>query len=163
MKWYLIIPGILVCLVLIILIIGYLLPVKHTASVQVSVSASAAAIWARLADFKDYPTWRKDVKSVKVLSPVEWVETNERGDSLPLKIVAREPENRLVTEIQGHNLPFGGGWEFRLVENGGSTTLTITENGEVYNPVFRFVSRFIIGHSSNLRKYAGFLKKSFRH
>jgi hypothetical protein len=162
MKCFLIIAGIFVCLVLIIVIIGYLLPVKHTASVQVSVNASPAEIWARLVDFKGYPVWRKDVKSVDVRSPEEWVEVNERGDSLPLKIVAREPERRLVTQIQGHNLPFGGGWEFRLMGNGGSTTVTITENGEVYNPVFRFVSRFIIGHSANLRRYAGFLEQSFR-
>jgi hypothetical protein len=161
MKLFLIIPGILVCLVLIIVIIGYFLPVKHTASVQVAVSASPADIWARLTDFKDYPAWRKDVKSVDVRSPVEWVEMNESGDSLPLKIIAQEPERKLVTQIQGH-LPFGGGWEFRLIGNGGSTTVTITENGEVYNPVFRFVSRFIIGHSANLRKYAGFLEQSFR-
>ena len=162
MKWFLIIPGILVCLVLIIVIIGYCLPVKHTASVQVSVSASPADIWARLTDFKGYPSWRKDIKSVDVRSAEEWVEVNERGDSLPLKIVAQEPEQKLVTQIHGHRLPFGGGWEFRLIDNGGSTTVTITENGEVYNPVFRFVSRFIIGHSANLRKYADFLEKSFR-
>jgi hypothetical protein len=41
---------------------------------------------------------------------------------LPLKIVAQEQERKLVTQIQGHNLPFGGGWEFRLMGNGGSTT-----------------------------------------
>jgi hypothetical protein len=161
MKWLLIIVGILVCLVLIIVIIGYLLPVKHRSSVQVSLRASPAEIWARLADFKDYPAWRKDVKSVDVRSPVEWVEVNEHGDSLPLKIVVQEPGRRLVTQIQGHDLPYGGGWEFELLNNGGSTTLTITENGEVYNPVFRFVSKFIIGHSASLKKYIGYLEKSF--
>ena len=66
-----------------------------------------------------------------------------------------------MTQIQGHDLPFGGGWEFTLKGNGGSTTVTITENGEVYNPFFRFVSKFIMGHSTNLRKYAGFLQKSY--
>lgn len=162
MKWFLVILGILVCLVLIIVIIGRLLPVKHTASVQVSVSASPAEVWARLTDVKDYPAWRKDVTSVDVRSPVEWVEVNSRGDSLPLKMVAQEPGQHLVTQIQGHNLPFGGGWEFRLEGNGGSTTVTITEHGEVYNPVFRFVSKFIMGHSANLRKYAGFLQESCR-
>lgn len=162
MKWFLVIPGILVCLVLIIVIIGYLLPVKHTSSVQVSVPASPAETWARLADFSSYPLWRKDVKSVNVSSSVEWVEVNARGDSLPLKIVVLDPGQRLVTKIQGHGLPFGGGWEFRLKDNGGSTIVTITENGEVYNPLFRFVSKFIMGHDATLRKYAGFLERSFQ-
>lgn len=162
MKWFLVILGVLVCLVLIIVIIGYLLPVKHTASVQISLSAPPSEIWARLADFKEYPSWRKDVRSVNVRSSVEWVEVNDRGDSLPLKIVTREPGLLLVTHIQGHHLPFGGGWEFRLKDNGGSTVVTITENGEVYNPVFRFVSRFIMGHTATLSKYTGYLEKSFQ-
>ena len=162
MKWVLVILGVLVCLVLIIVIIGYFLPVKHTASVQILVSASPAEVWTRLTDFKGYPAWRKDVKSVDTRSPVEWVEVNDRGDSLPLKIVGQDPGQRLVTQIQGHNLPFGGGWEFGLKDNGGSTIVTITENGEVYNPLFRFVSKFIMGHSANLKKYAGFLDKSFQ-
>jgi hypothetical protein len=33
------------------------------------------------------------------------------------------------------------------------TELTITENGEVYNPLFRFVSRFIMGHAATIEKY----------
>jgi hypothetical protein len=117
MKWFLIVPGILVCLVLII---------------------------------------------VNVRSAVEWVELNNRGDSLPLKIITRDAGLRLVTQIEGQNLPFGGGWEFRLKNNGDSTSVTITENGEVYNPLFRFVSKFIMGHNATLKKYAGFLEQSFR-
>jgi hypothetical protein len=67
-----------------------------------------------------------------------------------------------VTQIQSHDLPFGGGWEFRLKDNGGSTIVTITENGEVYNPLFRFVAKFIMGHDATLKKYAGALEQSFR-
>jgi hypothetical protein len=162
MKWLLIIPGILIGLVLIIVIIGYLLPVKHTSSVQVSINASPAEVWARLTDFSGYPAWRSDVKSVNVRSAVEWVEVNDRGDSLPLKIITLDAGQRLVTQIEGQNLPFGGGWEFRLKNNGDSTSVTITENGEVYNPLFRFVSKFIMGHNATLKKYAGFLENSFR-
>ncbi len=162
MKWVLIILGVLLCLVLIIVIIGYFLPVKHTSSVQVSINASPAEVWSRLTDFSGYPAWRSDVKSVNVHSAVEWVEVNDRGDSLPLKIITQDTGQRLVTKIQGHGLPFGGGWEFRLKNNGDSTMVTITENGEVYNPLFRFVSKFIMGHNATLKKYAGSLEQSFR-
>jgi hypothetical protein len=31
--------------------------------------------------------------------------------------------------------------------------LRITEDGEVYNPVFRFVSRFVMGHTATMDKY----------
>jgi hypothetical protein len=29
----------------------------------------------------------------------------------------------------------------------------ITENGEVYNPLFRFVSRYVIGHNRTIDAY----------
>ena len=31
--------------------------------------------------------------------------------------------------------------------------LRVTEHGEVYNPLFRFVSKFIIGHHTSLEQY----------
>jgi hypothetical protein len=38
--------------------------------------------------------------------------------------------------------------------------VTIREDGEVYNPVFRFASRFIIGHDATTRKYIAALEAS---
>jgi hypothetical protein len=29
--------------------------------------------------------------------------------------------------------------------------VTITEDGQIYNPVFRFVSRFVLGYESTMR------------
>ena len=31
--------------------------------------------------------------------------------------------------------------------------MTITERGEVYNPIFRFVSRFVLGHEKTINTY----------
>jgi hypothetical protein len=33
------------------------------------------------------------------------------------------------------------------------STLTVTERGEVYNPVFRFVSRFVMGHTATINSF----------
>lgn len=35
----------------------------------------------------------------------------------------------------------------------GGTTLRITEDGEIYNPVFRFVSRFFMGYDRTAKTY----------
>ena len=56
----------------------------------------------------------------------------------------------LVTRIADRSLPFGGTWTYVLAPDGNGTRLTITEHGEVYNPIFRFVSRFIIGHTGTM-------------
>jgi hypothetical protein len=59
----------------------------------------------------------------------------------------------MVTRIADSKLPFGGTWAYEIVPASNSCTLTITEDGEVYNPLFRFVSRFVIGHTATLDGY----------
>jgi hypothetical protein len=44
------------------------------------------------------------------------------------------------------------------VPEGSVTRLTITERGVVYNPVFRFASRFIIGHAGSIEQYLAALE-----
>jgi hypothetical protein len=55
--------------------------------------------------------------------------------------------------IADSTLPFGGKWTYELTPSGTGTMLRITEDGEVYNPVFRFVSRFVMGHTATMDKY----------
>jgi hypothetical protein len=66
------------------------------------------------------------------------------------------PPRRMVTRIADPDLPFGGGWTFELEPADGpqgGTSVRITEDGEVYNPVFRFVSRFVLGHTRSMERY----------
>jgi hypothetical protein len=162
MKWLLILAGILVCVILIVLLIGYFLPVKHTVSVTVTVNGRPEQVWQRLVGFKAYPNWRKDVKAVEVISDTQWVETDQRDHRLPFSMNVKDRLRTLVTRIDGKDLPFGGSWVYVLEDRGNATTLTITENGEVYNPVFRFVSKFIMGHTATLKKYSTYLEQSFK-
>ena len=39
--------------------------------------------------------------------------------------------------------------------------VTITESCEVYNPIFRFMSRFVFGHSATIKRYLRDLGKKF--
>ncbi len=64
-----------------------------------------------------------------------------------------------MRKILDEELPFGGSWTFEMKENGDEVALTITENGEVYNPVFRFMSRFIFGHYATMDRYLNDLRK----
>ena len=45
-----------------------------------------------------------------------------------------------------------------VTPEGSGTRLTITERGEVYNPVFRFMSRFVFGHTASLDRFAESLR-----
>src|SRR5436309_411522 len=55
------------------------------------------------------------------------------------------PPKLLVRRIVGEK-DFGGTWTCDIASSPDGSTLTITENGEIYNAFFRFVSRFILGH-----------------
>jgi hypothetical protein len=162
MKWLLIFSVILACVIFIVLVIGYLLPVKHTASVVLTVHASPNQVWERLTDIRNYPNWRKDLKSVELQSDNEWTEVDPRDHRLPFKIVSRDRDLTLVTRINGQHLPFGGTWEYQITKGANGTTVTIIEDGEVYSPLFRFVSKFIMGHSATLKKYSTYLQQSFK-
>jgi hypothetical protein len=67
---------------------------------------------------------------------------------------------RHVDRIADPSLPFGGRWIYDLASDGSGTALTITEEGEVYNPVFRFVSRFIMGHTRTIDRYIADLQRA---
>jgi hypothetical protein len=70
------------------------------------------------------------------------------------------PGERVVNRIADPSLPFGGRWIYDLAPDGSGTALTITEEGEVYNPVFRFVSRFIMGHTRTIDRYIADLQRA---
>ena len=151
MRWVLGIAGLLVVLVLVVCVIGYLLPKSHVASASARFAAPPASIWSSLTDVAAFPKWRPGVVRVELLPD----EDGQRGwrelakhDAVTYRVVESVPPRRLVIRIADQNLPYGGSWTYDLTPHGGGTRLTITENGEVYNPIFRFVSRFIMGHTS---------------
>jgi hypothetical protein len=151
MRWVLGIAGLLVALVLIVCIIGYMLPKSHVASASARFAAPPDSIWSSLTDVAAFPKWRPGVVRVELLPD----ENGHRGwrefakhDAVTYRVVESVAPQRLVARIADQNLPYGGSWTYALTPDGSGTRLTITENGEVYNPIFRFVSRFIMGHTS---------------
>ena len=83
MKWFWIAVGVIAVLVVAALVVGWLLPEKHTASRQASFQASPETVWALITDVEKFPSWRSDVKTVERLPdrdgrPV-WVEEGSNG------------------------------------------------------------------------------------
>jgi uncharacterized protein YndB with AHSA1/START domain len=148
--------AVVVGLGLLVVLVGYLLPVKHEASVTARVPATPEQVWQTLTDVAAYPTWRGDVTSVEVLPAdsghVAWREVGKNG-AISYAIEQAEAPRKLVTRITDKSLPFGGTWEYVVTPDGSGSRVQITEHGEVYNPVFRFVSRFIMGHTATASAY----------
>jgi uncharacterized protein YndB with AHSA1/START domain len=144
----------LVLLAVLITTIGYALPRDHVASASRQISLPPHRVFLRITDVERFPDWRKDVERVEVItqSPLTWRE-HAGGDVITFEIVASAPPERLVSRIADPDLPFGGTWTYELRPEGAGTRLTITERGEIYNPIFRFVSRFILGYTATIEGY----------
>jgi hypothetical protein len=67
MRIVVLLLAVVVGLGLVVVVIGYLLPVKHVAIVAVHVPAAPAQVWDALTDVAAYPRWRGDVTSVELL------------------------------------------------------------------------------------------------
>lgn len=140
----------------VVAIIGWLLPVSHVASRTVTAGRPPAEVYALVADVAAYSQWWSEVSKVEML-PAEpgIVRFREHMTSGPIVMEVAEavPAQRFVTRIADPDQPFGGTWTFEIAAEPGGSRLTITERGEVYNPIFRFVSRFIFGHTSTMDSF----------
>jgi hypothetical protein len=149
----------LVVLAAVITAIGYMLPQNHVASVAATIDAAPAAVFARIADPARYPEWRKDVTRVESLGtqPLKWRE-HGNDDPITYEVVESRGPERHVVRIADPDLPFGGTWTYELEPAGNGTRLVITERGEVYNPIFRFMSRFVFSHTATMEGFVASLK-----
>lgn len=162
MKWVLIAGGVIVVIVVAALVVGWLLPEKHTATREATLLASPEAVWALITDVDAFPSWRTDVKSVERLPdrvgrPV-WIEQGS-GGKVTFAVDESTPPRRLVVRIADRDLPFGGTWTYDIAPAAGGASLTITEDGAIYNPLFRVMARFVFGYESTIAAYLAAAQK----
>lgn len=161
LKYLVRILAVLVVLAALVYMVGWLLPVSHTAQVTREFEAARADVFAAVTRVGDYPSWRRNVREVEILSgdgePLAWREYYTDNGPITFAELERADSTRFASRIVDANLPFGGQWTYLLEEAGGAggprTRLTIVEDGQVYNPLFRFVSRFVMGHTATMEAY----------
>lgn len=157
-KWLAWIVAVPVILIAAIWAIGSRLPVEHRASASRTLAVDADAAWSRIASLEAWPSWRGG--EVEVLSDAS-IRVTENGESVRYR-VERPADRTLVTEIDTSGLPYGGRWTWTVEPTGDSgAVVTIVEEGEVYDPFFRFFSRFVFGHESTMQSVLDHLEASF--
>jgi len=164
MKWLYIILGILAGIAALVWIIGALLPRDHVATRMARYAKPPEAVWQAISDAEAMPSWREGLTGVKRLPDENglpgWVETSSFGE-MPLRVIESDAPRRLVMRIASDELPFGGTWTYEVGSVEGGATLRITESGFVKSPPFRFMSRFIFGHTATMEQYLKDLGKKF--
>jgi Polyketide cyclase / dehydrase and lipid transport len=156
MRWILWIGAGLALLVLIVAVVGWVLPKAHSASRTAGVALPPDALYTLLSDVDKFQSWRSDVKGLQRRPDRDgkpaWVE-DVGGMKIPMVFERMERPSLLVARIDTNDLPFGGIWTYRIAPAPGGSDLTITEDGEVSNVIFRFMSKFVFGQHATMDTY----------
>lgn len=155
--------AVLAGIVAIVVVIGYSLPVRHRATSELSVRSTPDSLYALLTDLQGFPLWRTGLRAVELVPEgdgrTRYREISSDGTITYVRETADAPR-RIINRIDDKTLPFGGTWTYDIIPGpDGRTTLRITEDGEVYNPIFRFVSRFVMGHDTTIRRFLADVSK----
>lgn len=161
MRILLVVVGVILVLIFSVIVIGALLPKHHRVSRAASFRAAPEQLFALIAGPQN---WRPDVvnfENVSDGSSRKLVrETTRNGDTVTYELLEKKSPQSIERRIATQNLPYSGAWFFSLQPEGGVTMIRITEDGDVYNPVFGFVSRFVIGHTRTIDDYLRALGKA---
>lgn len=160
-----IVLGVLVVLALVVLVGGLLLPKDHGASRTLVTKQSPQVIWDVIDDHVNEPLWRHDVANVKLAGHrggrAVWRENYKDGNGVTLITTESKPPTRMVRELTDLDGPFSGRWEIDITPTPTGSNVTITETGRVSNPVYRFMSKVIIGHTTFMTRYLTSLAGKF--
>jgi uncharacterized protein YndB with AHSA1/START domain len=153
----------LIVLIAVVLALAYIdgltLPVNHIATVTGTIAAPPAKVFALITNISAAPTWRHEVKSVTVLPPDNgrdhWIEDLGHGQTMTFLATRTEPPMRRDVLLDLPSPSYGGTWTYLLTPGPtpNTTTLSITENGFIHPPLYRFMMQHLFGMTHNLDQY----------
>jgi uncharacterized protein YndB with AHSA1/START domain len=163
-KWIIILLALPVLLIGLLAGIGFLIPEKHSATCTATIPATPDEVFRLITDFDGGAKWREGLERVERLDGVNgrasWIEHTDYGP-IALEVVETDAPKRLVTRVADEDLPFGGTWTYTLEADGDHCRVSITEDGEIKNPVFRTFTLFVFGYHRNLGQYLGDVGRHF--
>lgn len=164
MRWIFVILAILVLVLVAVAFAGAMLPKQHRVTRSIELKQSPEAVWATVTDHVNEPKWRSEVESISRLADRNGHELVEEkyknGDTMKVETVEVQPPTKLVRDVVDNPI-FSGRWTYLLTPTSTGTRLSITEEGVVPNPVFRLISRFVIGHTTALDRFLHSLSTHF--
>lgn len=161
-KWVIRIAIALAALLAVVTVMGLALPKGHQASRAVIVRGSPDAVFEVITDFARYPDWRPDVERIELVADErggQIIREVGKNGTIPYRVEVMVVPTRLVMRIADPDLPFGGTWTFELEPADTKTSVTLTEDGEISNPIFRFIARVFFDEYATVDAYLADLQK----
>jgi len=125
MRWLLFGAGDVAALIAVLAAIGSMLPRNHKASRTLRVRRPPQDVWNA-------------------------VTAAAGASSVPVDVIESQPPYRQVTRVKDTEKMFGGTWTIAIASDPGGSSLTITEDGWVANPIFRFMAKYVFGHHATM-------------
>jgi hypothetical protein len=134
---------------------GSLLPRQHLAVRATFIPRPADEVSGLVRDITKTPVWRKDVRLSAWLPEEEgrrrFREEGSQG-AVTYRVEIDGPGRRWSACIADLDLGYGGSWTYEFEPRSGGTWVRLTERGEVPNPIFRFLSRFVFTHHRHIEQ-----------
>ena len=139
-------------------VVGLTLPESHQEARSARFAAPPTKVFGVITDFSAYPSWRSDVTRVELLPDdgkgVRFTEySNERPEPIRYRVEEMEAPTRVKVMVDDDSLPFAGTWTYVLQPYEGGTSITITEDGTISNPLFRLVAKLLFSPTDAMDRY----------
>ena len=139
-------------------VVGLTLPESHQEARSARLGAPPTKVFAVITDFANYPAWRSDVNKVELLPDdgkgVRFTEYSpERPEPIRYRVEEMQAPLRLKVSVDDESLPFGGSWTYVLQPYEDGTSVTITEDGTISNPLFRVIAKLLFSTTDAMDRY----------
>ncbi|MFL2746005.1 MAG: hypothetical protein ACJ0A9_01605 [Dehalococcoidia bacterium] len=149
--------------IIVLITIFSLMIISKSVSEQYAVSSMAyyncdlKKLWDLATDFANQATWRTGVIKIEKISDVSgrniWKEFNSNGQVMKIETLEYSPMRRVVRRLINEN---EGGeiiWIYDFAEVGEISTLTVSEEGKLLNPILKLISKFNSSKTKVLNMY----------
>ena len=155
--------SLLVIIILITIFSLIMVAVSKSVSEQYEVSSMAyyncdiKKLWGLVTDFPNQSTWRTGIIKVEKISDMSgrniWKEFNSNGQVMKIETSEYSPVRRLVRRLINENEDGEIIWIYDFAEVGEVSTLTVSEQGKLLNPILKLISKFNSSKTKVLNMY----------
>ena len=147
----------LILVILLVWFIGGRLPQRHEVMVSANIDANIQSVWRLLNDFKAYPEWRPSITQVQRMPDYQgnevWQESDRHGNDVAYATIESVSNQRITRRIVTKDLPYAGQWILELSPTSTGCRLNITEQGEIYNVLYKIIGKYIIGYDASIKRF----------
>lgn len=140
--WYVLVG--VVALAMLAVIVGLTRPRGHVATTRAEYAKAPTEVWAVIADFQHWHEWNPEIQSVEPLPERNGhpaVNVKSSWGTAATEFTVWDPPSKLRSDMNAGS--FSGSWTYELAPTAtGGTLLTVTEAGEVGNPLYRTMMLF---------------------